>query len=194
VAAWLARLFSDYGAGSLVQTYAGGGALLAYTNDTTVIELKENTIVRVLRARRGKRFELLSGVMEIKAAPQPPGRPLRVLTPNAEVKVLGTTLSLAASGKSTRVDVAQGQVTLETRATGQTTLVSQHQRAVASINHPVTTELMRPITNHFGAGSILREYWLNARGMTVQDLLSDTNFPDHPAGRETLTTFEMSQT
>ena len=42
-----------------------------------------------------------------------------------------------------------------------------------------------------GTGSILREYWTNiGYGTAVSDLTSNANYPNHPSGRDLLTSFE----
>jgi len=41
-----------------------------------------------------------------------------------------------------------------------------------------------------GSGSILREYWLNVTGTTVQSLTSNAAYPASPTGSEQLTSFE----
>jgi fibronectin type 3 domain-containing protein len=39
-------------------------------------------------------------------------------------------------------------------------------------------------------GALLREWWNNVPGSSVDDLLSDVNYPDNPSGRELITTLQ----
>jgi hypothetical protein len=210
MARWFEGRSSAYGPGSIVEVgpayfhatnalspiftngmfLAEPSAVLSYTNEETWISLKANTKLKVLSARSGKRFELISGMAEIHAAPQPANKPLQVLTPMAKVRVTGTKLSLRASGRSTRVSVTEGDVQLESRTTRQHASVTAGQSATAATNSQLTTDSLRPITHHFGTGSILREYWLDVRGMKVQDLLMNANFRNQPNGSERVASLE----
>lgn len=194
MARWLERRVPAYGPGSVVEVGSAGGAELRYTNEATVVSLKANTKLRILSARSGKRFELLSGVAEINAAPQPPGKPLKVITPMANVRVLGTRLALTASGRSTRVSVSEGEVQLESRTTRQHAKVATGQRAIAPTNASVTLQTLRPITNHYGTGSILREHWSNVRGRFVRDLTTNAAFQAPPNRLERVSSIEKSDT
>ena len=52
--------------------------------------MEPDTNLRIRQARCGKTFERLSGALVIHAAPQPRGSPLRSLTANGRVHILGT--------------------------------------------------------------------------------------------------------
>jgi hypothetical protein len=188
---WLRRSVPGYGPGSVIRVGTASVAHLNYTNEATTIDVKENTSLRILAGRSGKRFELISGGLLINAAPQSRGKPLQIATPMAEVRVVGTKLTLAASGKSTRLSVAEGEVVVKSRSTRQQASVTAGQRVTATVNSPLAALDLRPVTNHFGTGSILREYWNDLRGMKVQDLVASPSFPDRPSGSECVTSLDI---
>ena len=118
-------------AGRKVITREKAVAYIQY-KDGTAIELKENTQVRWGRAdaQKGKEVEALAGSMSIHAVPQPPDRPLQIVSAHGRVTVLGTTFWLSVDGQGTRVDLLKGKVGL-TRASDNTTLqLTEGQRAV----------------------------------------------------------------
>ncbi|MCI0534881.1 MAG: FecR domain-containing protein [Verrucomicrobiales bacterium] len=214
IAGWLERRAPSYGPGSVIEVgpayvqvtnipaapldqglfLAEPGALLGYTNEATWISLKANTKLKILSARAGKRFELLSGVAEIEAAPQPTNKPLRISTPMATVRVLGTKLALTASGRSTRVSVSEGEVQVESRTTREQTKVARGQRAIAPTNAPVTLHTLRPVTTHYGTGSIRREYWWNVVGRFVQNLTTNAVLQSPPHRVESVSSMEKPDT
>jgi ferric-dicitrate binding protein FerR (iron transport regulator) len=59
---------------------------------------------------RAKALYLQSGFLAVEAGRQPPGQPLRIVTPDAQAEVLGTKFNVAASSRQTRLRVAEGTV------------------------------------------------------------------------------------
>jgi len=91
--------------------------------DGTSVELRGETEVRDLSVEKGKRLFLARGTLDASVMKQPPERPMVIETPQAEAKVLGTTLRLQvdARAESTLLEVDEGKVRL-TRTTDQKTL------------------------------------------------------------------------
>jgi FecR protein len=103
----------------------------------------------VLASRpEGRMLELQRGFMEIEAVPQPPDKPWRIRTPQAEVAVIGTRFSLASADGRTALRVQEGMVNLLNRTTGEVQPVPGGKRAFASAESP------SPITGS-RAGSVL---------------------------------------
>ena len=59
---------------------------------------------------RGKRFALRAGKIEASVARQRPFRPMVIVTPQAEARVLGTHFTLAADTNATTLEVTEGKV------------------------------------------------------------------------------------
>src|SRR5581483_5536439 len=57
-----------------------------------------------------KRVRVLRGDLAADVRPQPPGRPMVLSTPEAEVQVVGTLLSISGSKRKTDVAVVRGEV------------------------------------------------------------------------------------
>lgn len=162
------------------------GLTLAYPNDSTKIRLRANTSLRLLSASKGRRFELLSGILEIETNKQPADEPLRVATRFGDVTVTGTKLAVVTGGRSTRVQVSEGHVRLNRPASRENIVVVAGERAVAATDSPVRLETLRAITNHHGSGSILREQWSNVPGRFLRDEASPASFQAPPDRTETV--------
>ena len=80
-----------------------------------------------------KSVVLRHGTLSVDAQPQPPGRPMRIRTPTAEVEVVGTILSVTADSSETQLGVGEGSVRLQRLADGQTVEVPEHHMATASL-------------------------------------------------------------
>jgi uncharacterized repeat protein (TIGR02543 family) len=70
--------------------------------------------------------------------------------------------------------------------------------ALAGVTNPATIKILgdTAVTANFiphgsgGSGTILREFWLNVTGGTIDTLTSSTNYPNNPSGSEQLTSLE----
>jgi len=135
------------------------------------------------RLRGGKRFELDIGKLEASVARQRPFRAMILKTPHAEARVLGTRFTLTVSSNATRLDVTEGLVRFTRTSDEQSVRVGADQFAVAATNYELSA---LPRTGH-----LLREYWTNVPGaFYVTYLTSNTNYPNHPSGRDYLADFE----
>jgi len=123
----------------------GGVAVVRYA-DGTRLELREGTAIEaILGGAGGKRLSLIRGALHPDVAKQPPHEPMVILTPHAEVKVLGTTLrivvDLTGTG-STRLDVDEGKVRLTRTSDGKAADVTSGHYAVAATGLEMTPKPM----------------------------------------------------
>ena len=102
--------------------------------DGTVVRVTAESRLSILDAPDGaglhaKLLRLTTGEVQVEASAQPPGLPLRILTPQAEVEVVGTRFRVAVA-EQTLVQVMEGTVAIAT--THQRLLVGRGQEAVTS--------------------------------------------------------------
>jgi hypothetical protein len=131
---------------------------------------------------RAKQFELRQGTIQAQVARQRPLRPLFVRTPNAEARVVGTKFTLTATTNTTRLDVSEGKVRLTRSADGALVDVSKDHYAIVAAGVELAALPQ--------AGGLLREIWTNIPGGEVNDLLDHPDYPNRPARRDLLETFE----
>jgi ferric-dicitrate binding protein FerR (iron transport regulator) len=100
-------------AGQTIDTQENGFAVLQFP-DGTRLELYEKTRVRLERGEGGaKRVRLGKGGLHADVKPQTEGRPLVVITPHTELRVLGTRFGVTSfADEGTRVDLESGKVEL----------------------------------------------------------------------------------
>jgi hypothetical protein len=132
-------------------TIAGGGAALSYRGEDTTVELAAATSLRLDEDRGGKLLELLAGGLSAEVPPQPPGRPMRLLTAIAEVRVIGTRFTLTTTDGATRLDVSDGRVRLTRRSDQVAAEVSAGQYAIAEDHGDLVA---RPSTPGERSGSV----------------------------------------
>lgn len=92
-----------------------GAATIAFTGEATRLETKEDAELVLDERDGGKRIELRKGALSASVAPQ--RQPLVIVTPQAEVRVLGTKFTLS-TGAFTRLAVTEGRVRLTRRSDG----------------------------------------------------------------------------
>jgi ferric-dicitrate binding protein FerR (iron transport regulator) len=102
--------------------------------DGTRIDLAASTTLKDLKETEetGKRLAVGAGIVTAMVAKQAPGRPVVFATPQAEARVLGTTLRLAVEEGATRLDVLEGRVRLQRSADGKALELTAGQFAVAA--------------------------------------------------------------
>lgn len=91
-----------------------------------------------------KRLVLRHGSLFVDARPQPRGKPMKVLTPTAEVEVVGTVFSVSADSGETRLGVEAGKVRLRRLADGRLVDVPQHHVATASLESSGPIDVRKP--------------------------------------------------
>ena len=171
-------------AGDVLRTgdATGSNAItLHYGRERTQISLFSGSELKVLNWGKGKRLELREGKLEASVARQRPFQPMRVSTPQAEARVLGTRFALTVTTNSTRVDVTEGRVRLTRNSDDASVKVGAGYYAIAATNVVLSS---LPQT-----GAILREYWTNIPGsndenetlLTMHEVLEDVLPPEmHP--------------
>ncbi len=85
-------------------------AVLRYVNEETLISIGVQSELNLNEDTDGKLLRLEKGKAVCNAAPQPAGKTLRILSPDAETTVVGTVFTLKAAGSQTRLDVTSGKV------------------------------------------------------------------------------------
>lgn len=120
-----------------IVTTPRGAATLTFPGEDTQITVQADSEVSVALTPSGKRVYVKRGQINADVAPQAPGRPLCVVTPQAEACVLGTTLELSVGSASTFLQVDEGKVKF-TRSSDQKTIdVASGSFAFASANVPL---------------------------------------------------------
>ncbi len=120
--------------GDIVQTVPQARAAVVFDGEATRVELLGGAQAAFSVSRDGKRVELSQGALEATVAPQPAGRPMKLLTLHAEARVVGTRFLLSSEISSTRLEVSEGVVEFRHRNSGQPLLVKNGFTATASPN------------------------------------------------------------
>ncbi|MCZ7645697.1 MAG: DUF1080 domain-containing protein [Planctomycetota bacterium] len=97
----------------------GEDAVLDLADGGSVLELKPGSSLKLARAGSSPAFELSSGALEARIARRAPGTALSFLTPEAEVLVVGTRLSLEVAERVTKVEVLEGRVAVTRKEDGE---------------------------------------------------------------------------
>lgn len=103
--------------------------------DASRLELSADTQIRLADddPRQGRRLILSSGLLRADVRPQPPGRLLTVVTPQAEIVVLGTCFRVAAvPATATEVETEAGTVRLTRLTDGASVEVPAGSAALAA--------------------------------------------------------------
>lgn len=133
--------------------------------DGTEVTVTGDTEAWFDETERGKRVLVHRGRVSADVTPQPPGRPLVIQTPTAELTIVGTTLCVAAEDDETRLDVTSGKVAITRRADGSRTDVSAGQFAVVNAASSDSVTAMRipelpaqwhPVLNDQWTGNLQR--------------------------------------
>ena len=120
--------------GTLESPSADTWAELTYRDGTTVTVSGRSLLT--LSEQRQKIVRLRYGNLSANVTPQPTGRPMLVLTPTAELNVLGTQFNVDAQSESTRLVVNEGRVRLRRNdADGKEVDVEAQQSITTSINY-----------------------------------------------------------
>jgi hypothetical protein len=99
--------------GDTVEVPADSIATIVYANEATQLEIGAQTDLRLKISPHGKCWELRRGSVWAIVAPQPAGQPMRIVTADAEVRVMGTRFLVAAKPDRTRLEVDQGLVSIQ---------------------------------------------------------------------------------
>lgn len=133
-----------------VETGEASRAALSFPDGTRLEVGSVTSIFRLAEQSndRGKRIEILRGVLTADVARQPIGRPMIFSTPQAEATVLGTTLRLVvapgAANGSTRLEVREGRVRLKRARDGKSVQVTSGHYAVSGEGVPLASRRLTP--------------------------------------------------
>jgi WD40 repeat protein len=124
-----------------VRTGAGEGFAVVRYPDSTQLELSTGTVLRLLEAggpdsSAGKRVFLQEGYVTADVHRQPSERPMILMTPSAEIRVLGTRFRSLSTLGETRVELEEGRVQMIRRTDGKAIEVSKGCFAVATERAP----------------------------------------------------------
>jgi ferric-dicitrate binding protein FerR (iron transport regulator) len=123
-------------AGDIITTASNQTATIVYANESTRLEIQPGGVIKFDGLQNGKRFELRTGIIEARVAPQPVGQPLRIKTAQAEATVLGTEFFLRADDRGTRLDVLEGKVEMACRVSGKKSVVKSGFAATLNPSKP----------------------------------------------------------
>lgn len=135
------------GTGTLKTIGASSSATIVL-KDSTRIDVGGNTTLVARPPKEVARFLLENGSLKSQIAKQPKNHPLIFATPEAEAIVVGTTLRLAVSGHSTRLEVSEGEVRFRRLRDGAEVRVSTGQYAVVAPNVPFAATPHHPDPHH----------------------------------------------
>ncbi len=93
-----------------LRTGTGGSARLRFLSDSTSVDLDEQTQANLAEHSSGKKWSIGRGRLQVHAAHQPPGHPLRLRTTQGQAEVVGTTFSLSARPTTSWLRVDEGSV------------------------------------------------------------------------------------
>ncbi|HEV3027242.1 MAG TPA: FecR family protein, partial [Planctomycetota bacterium] len=128
--------------GDSVRVPAAGWAWVRYADGTTLqIDAESALTLEEKRIGDAKRVRILKGVVFVDAAHQPTDRPMLLLTPHSQTRVLGTSFSLAVGKESTKLLVREGKVAFS--KTDAAIEVHGGQAATASPSAPLVAEPIR---------------------------------------------------
>lgn len=169
--------------GDALVTGTNSAATIAFGAEITRLDLGAKTTLQFVGANGGKRLMLRAGQLMADVARQRPFAPLKVKTPNAEARILGTRFKLVVNADSSELSVEQGRVLMTAHDGGTVTVAAGESTRVAR-----GVELSAlPAT-----GQITHERWTNGvAGIQVNDLFEDARYPDHPSTRGSLSRLEV---
>lgn len=84
--------------------------------------------------QNGKRVRVRHGKMTADVSKQPAGQPMQVLTPTADLLVVGTAFSVDVQAKTTGLDVSEGMVRMRRLSDGTEADVRPGQRLVCTLD------------------------------------------------------------
>lgn len=109
----------------------------------------------------GKRVTVDRGTVRTQVTKQPPGQPLVFVTPESELKVLGTTLKIIVTPGSTRLEVTEGKVQMKRLRDGRTVDVPSGFYALSAAGVELSVRQLPIADIHLAAsqGQISGDEW-----------------------------------
>lgn len=162
-----------------VETGAGETSASLLFTDGTRVDLTPETRIDGLSIAEGKKIALAQGQVSVDAKKQPPGQPLLVTTPHAEVRVLGTKFTVVVKADGTRLEVQEGRVRM-------TRLPDQASTDVAAGFFAVAAPGTRPAAKRLAAPNprlLLSEDFEAATGFENRWQVLSDGFPSTVRGK-----------
>jgi len=100
-------------------------AEIVYVDGTRIELLGNSKVTLSSTTNEAKQLTVVSGMIQADVAPQPAGRPLKIVTSTATLEVLGTTLGVEVHTDSTQLEVASGLVAITRNVDEQRVDVSE---------------------------------------------------------------------
>jgi hypothetical protein len=107
----------------IVEVSAAGVARIQYLDEETTLVLQPHASIQILSDKSGKCIRLLRGSIQATVARQPAGKPMRILSEDGVVEVMGTRLVFGTDAHATRVDTMEGSVALVSEKSGKKQVV-----------------------------------------------------------------------
>ncbi|MFC1671718.1 FecR domain-containing protein [Planctomycetota bacterium] len=117
--------------GDRIETTEEQSVSFTYASEESRVRIRENTSLLLEENGSGKRLFLRRGEIEASVSPQPERIPMAVLTPHAEMAVLGTVFSVTASDDTTGLRVREGTVRMGLPGGGRHENVEEGRVALA---------------------------------------------------------------
>lgn len=128
-----------------LRTVGSDGFAILVFHDGTKLALAGDTTVVCTEDFAQKRIFVREGHVEADVARQPVGKPMVLVTPTAEARIMGTRLALSAIGNSTKLSVADGKVLLRRFSDGRSVTVPGGYQAVASTRSELAARPIPPV-------------------------------------------------
>jgi len=153
-------------AGDAVIVSATGAATVVWPGESSALLLAAGAKLELSNPMFGKRLALHTGALEASVAPQSHFRPMTLLTPQAEARVVGTRFFLTATNAATRLEVLQGAVRL--RKTHPTASDPQAEVLVHA-GHAATASAAVPLGIDWLTGFLSSDAWTAPTGVPLSD-------------------------
>jgi ferric-dicitrate binding protein FerR (iron transport regulator) len=155
-------------AGDVVMVPQAGAASVAWPGEPSVLTLSGGARLDLFNPLFGKRMALQSGAIEATVGHQSWLRPMSILTPEAEARVVGTKFSLTATGAVTRLEVLEGAVRFrKTRPTA----VDRQDQVMVRAGHTSTAAAALPLDVGWMTGFLSSDIWAVPPGIPLSDAL-----------------------
>ncbi len=183
-----ARAGQDVVSGQGLEVAGREGFAVLKCADGSRIEVGPATRVREFRDEGGKKIVLDRGFLSADVAKQPAGRPMLVVTPHAEARVVGTRLVLWALADASRLEVREGRVKVTRREDNASAEVGADEQAIvakgtrlAARPARVTDDLVALYRFDAGPQDVVRD--VSGAGPPLDlDLRADGNWAWKPSG------------
>jgi hypothetical protein len=139
-----AKVDSVLRSGDTLQTEGPEGFATFLFDDGTMLVLVGDAKVLLAEVDGQKRVNVHHGDVDADVAPQPAGKPMLFVTPQAEARVMGTRLSISAETSATTLSVSEGHVVMKRLSDGRSVDVRGGFHAVASPSSDLTAQATPP--------------------------------------------------